>query len=202
MGRVSEHPYRVDVAEPAGAPEGAPAGRVLLLPGAGYTAQLPLLFWARRVALASGWRVATMRWELTDRVDTDPEGFVTDAAGLLDTRCPGPAGAPTVVIAKSLGTLAAPWAGERGYPGVWLTPLLHQPAVAAALAAAPRGLAIGGAADSAWVPAVAGGLAMRTVEIPGADHGLEVGEEWRASLRAQERVMGEIEAFLDEAAGR
>lgn len=50
------------------------------------------------------------------------------------------------------------------------------------------------------MPEAAGRLAMRTVEIPGADHGLEVGDEWRASLRAQERVMGEIEAFLDAVA--
>ena len=32
---------------------------------------------------------------------------------------------PVLVVAKSLGTLALPWAVERGLPGVWLTPLLR-----------------------------------------------------------------------------
>ena len=33
---------------------------------------------------------------------------------------------PVLIVAKSLGTPALPWAVERGLPGVWLTPLLKE----------------------------------------------------------------------------
>jgi len=53
-----------------------------------------------------------------------------------------------LVIAKSVGTMVLPDAAERGLPGVWLTPILNGPRMAAALLqlSAPT-LLIGGTAD-------------------------------------------------------
>jgi hypothetical protein len=57
----------------------------------------------------------------------------------------------------SLGTHAASLAAERELPAIGLTPLLHLPAVAAAIRRNPAPqLLIGGTADGSWVPEVAG----------------------------------------------
>jgi predicted alpha/beta-hydrolase family hydrolase len=82
-----------------------------------------------------------------------------------------------LLVAKSLGTYAAPLAAERGYDAVWLTPLLQVPPLAAAIAANPgRQLLVGGTADDiAWDATVAADLAAQgcdVLEVTGADHAL------------------------------
>ena len=86
--------------------------------------------------------------------------------------------APAYVVAKSLGTLAAPLAADRGISGIWLTPLLREPLCADGILRnrAPQ-LLVGGSEDLAWdagvaTRAAAGGATL--VELPGADHGFEV----------------------------
>jgi hypothetical protein len=65
-------------------------------------------------------------------------------------------GAQQVLIAKSIGTLAAPLAAERQLPAIWLTPLLTADFVVAAIRANPApALVVGGADDSLWHSAVA-----------------------------------------------
>jgi hypothetical protein len=57
---------------------------------------------------------------------------------------------PDVIIAKSIGTFALPWALEKGVAGVWLTPLLSDSDLTTALRGADdRHMAIGGV--NTWV---------------------------------------------------
>ncbi|KGN37086.1 hypothetical protein [Knoellia subterranea] len=188
---MSRDRFHVSVEEPAG----APVGRVLVLPGSGYTVDHPLLFWASQVALDAGWRVASMRWTVDADAKKAPGAFVTEAAEFL---CASTDPAPvTVVLAKSLGTHAAPWATTKGYPGIWLTPILRDEAIAAALSASgPPALTVGGTADALWGREVVPDLRGEVVDIAGANHGLHVGTDWRASLAALHRVLDHVERFL------
>ena len=175
-------------------------GRVLVLPGSGYTVDHPLLSWACQVADSVGWQVCTMHWQLEQDKPVDPVAYVEQAAGVLDAAAPR--SARTVVIAKSLGTLAAPWARARGYPGIWLTPLLNDDTVQAALAVSPQALIVGGTADRHWNGLVSRSLAGRVVEIDDAGHGLTVAGNWRASLDALSVALVAIEQFLTVQAPR
>src|SRR5690606_1265910 len=82
----------------------------------------------------------------------------------------------------SLGTCAAARAERSGWDAVWLTPLLHLPPVAEAMAQHPgRQLLVGGSADPAWDLRVASAISSDVVEIEGADHGMFVDDAVRTA---------------------
>ena len=106
-----------------------------------------------------------------------------------------------LLVAKSLGTYAAPLAAERGYDAVWLTPLLQLPSLAEAFAANPaRQLLVGGTADDiAWDAAVARDLAARgcdVLEVPGADHALMVPGDVVRGVEVHVEVVRAVDSFL------
>lgn len=174
-----------------------PVGRALVLPGGGYTVDHPLLFWSCQLAAGAGWQVNTMRWSPDERDNRDPHRFADEGAKVLAAAAPP---APvTVVIAKSYGTRAAAWVNARGYAGVWLTPVLTEEPVRAALTSpGPPALSIGGTSDRLWDAQVASQLRGTVLAIDGADHALHVGADWRASLAALSRAMEALESFLRE----
>jgi hypothetical protein len=142
----------------------------VILPGARYSADAPLLWFAREAALASGRNVLAVydTWRGGD----DPLGWVRERAEAALGHI-GPDG--SILIAKSITTLATEVAAERGLPAVWLTPLLAgeggpvSKAVIDGLRAssAPR-LLVGGSADPTWDGSVASSLG-DSLEISGAD---------------------------------
>ncbi|MBO9056151.1 hypothetical protein JYQ29_04040 [Curtobacterium flaccumfaciens pv. flaccumfaciens] len=104
---------------------------VLVLAGSGYGQQAPLLWWTSEIAAAAGCEVVAPRWQVDDAAGADPVGFVeTAVAAALGDRL------PDLVVAKSFGCFALPWAIRHEVPGVWLTPVLTHDDVATALAAA------------------------------------------------------------------
>ena len=169
-------------------------GRVLVLPGEGYTVDHPVLFWACHVADSAGWQVATMRWQIESNSSDSPTAFVERGADILDAAAPG--AGRTVVIAKSLGTLAVRWANQHAYPGVWLTPLLNDQGVRTALTDSPIALIAGGTNDRYWNRDVAGSLGCDVIEIERAGHALTVAGDWRASLAGLTTTLTAIETFL------
>jgi len=151
-------------------PAGEPVGTAVVVPGRGYPPQAPLLFFAGVVLLQHGWRVEHHWWDPPKaQSDEQTSAWVRDQIdGAL------PATGRTLIVAKSLGTMAAPLAAERGLPAVWLTPLLEITAVAEAMAANPAPqLLVGGTADDLWDSALAAELRGRgceVLEIQGGDH--------------------------------
>jgi predicted alpha/beta-hydrolase family hydrolase len=172
---------------------------VVILPGAMYSPQAPLLWYARRAAIASGRNVLTV----VDAFDRrqDPVAWVESrleaALAHVHDRDPGP-----VVIGKSLTSLAASIAARDRLPAVWLTPLIAAghpvtPIVVAGMRAGttPR-LLVGGLADPSWDGAVARSfLDAEVLELDGADHGLEV-SDLAASAANLATVAGAIQRFL------
>jgi hypothetical protein len=177
------------------------ASWAVILPGAAYSVQAPLLWFARREAIAAGRNVLAV--VDTFARDVDPVRWVEErfdaALAYVGDRDPRP-----VVIAKSLTTLAASSAAQRSLPAVWLTPLIapggppFAPLVLAGLreGSAPR-LLIGGSADPSWDGSVARSLpAAQVLELQDADHGLEVADIG-ASIANLEAVADAIRRFLE-----
>jgi hypothetical protein len=149
--------------------EGDPARTAIVLPGR-MLAGMPINAFAIEAVWKRGWR-AILVWDeyLDDSRDTTAwvvERLDAAAAYAGD-------GGERLVIGKSLGTLAAGAGAERGWPAVWLTPLLnHQPFVEMLRARTAPALLIGGTNDPAWNGALARELADDVLELEGADHGL------------------------------
>jgi pimeloyl-ACP methyl ester carboxylesterase len=101
------------------------------------------------------------------------------------------------VVAKSISTRALLLPAAARLPGVWLTPLLTEPDLARAVAArvAPT-LLVGGTADASWRGNAATLSSAEILEIPGADHALQINRDPSASLEALRQVVARLDAFL------
>ena len=121
----------------------------IVLPGRMFGAGTPLLHWTSMALTQHGWSVVTASWD-EEALTRDPADHVTAVAASALERAAS--GLPVLVVAKSLGTLALPWAVAEGLPGVWLTPLLGDASVLAAVreVRSPT-LLVGGTADPSWV---------------------------------------------------
>ena len=172
--------------------EGDAARCVVLLPGIRYFSQAPLLWFAREAAHAGGWSVV----EVDERAPGDEEPFEWmrgQARGALDAA----SGAElVVVVGKSLGSAAAPMVSG---PAVWMTPLLHQPEIADAIASATApALLVGSRADPTWSEGtVPENDALEVLELDGLDHSLQVSRDPLASLDVLRDVTARVGAFLE-----
>lgn len=143
-----------------------------------------------------GWHVEAVQWETgTDaeaRADADPIGFVEAEIESVVERL---GRRPGVIVAKSFGSCALPWAVEHGTPGVWLTPALVEDPIRLALESAPAcHFAAGGDEDPMWQPALSLTTSATLLTLPGADHSVLVGTGWEASLATQTRLIRAVEA--------
>ncbi|MGH2881450.1 MAG: alpha/beta hydrolase, partial [Solirubrobacteraceae bacterium] len=96
-----------------------------------------------------------------------------------------------LVVGKSMASLLAGEVADRDLPAVWLTPLLNETAGIDGLARSRRAvLLIGGDDDPTWRPAaVAHHPALQAIEVPGADHSLQVPGDLRPSVDALARLV-------------
>lgn len=162
--------------------------RVIVLPGRAYPIEAPLLFWTGSGLIEDGWFVQSVSWH---RPPLD-RGFV--CAALQSALGEAPRADRTLVVAKSLGTHAAPVAAQLRLPAVWLTPVLTDTAVGEALSSYPAPqLTIGGSADPLW-PVDAPHPSGAVMYVEGADHGMEVGGV-RESNAVHMDVVDRVRAF-------
>lgn len=177
------------------------ASWAIVLPGAGYSAQAPLLWYARRAALEAERSVLVVT-DMFDRQSDDPVRWVEERgeATLSHVR---PQDAHPLLITKSLTSLAARLAAAEGLPAVWLTPLIAEQGTAVAAqvlsglrAGTERRLLIGGSDDPSWDRRVASTLSNAEIlELPGADHSLEAPEDVATSLDNLTRVTDAVGRF-------
>jgi len=168
----------------------------IVLPGAGYSAQAPLLWFARRAALQAGHNAVVVT-DVFDRESDDPLRWVqerTEATlGWVSPKDPQP-----LLIAKSLTSLAAGVAAAERLPAVWFTPLIAEPQILAGLRAGtePK-LLIGGSEDPSWDATAAETLPNADVlELAGADHSLEAPNDVAESLENLRRATEAVRAFV------
>ncbi|MBO0812880.1 MAG: hypothetical protein J2P23_12655 [Microlunatus sp.] len=161
----------------------------VLLPGGGYPATAPLLWYTAAALSFQGWTVHLVSWPS----DVSRNVVVPIATELLDSIDGASA---TLLAGKSLGSLAMPLAAERGIPGIWLTPLLYEPRIAdTARRLGEDHLLIGGTADPAWDSAVAMAGTAQLLEVPNADHALQIEGDLEATLAAITAAARAVAAF-------
>jgi hypothetical protein len=185
---------------------GDPDQVATILPGRGYTPDFPVLYYTRALLLARNWTVRERRWEaLSADPTTWPRHVRHQALPALDL---GGRATRRLVVGKSLGTHALPVAVEHHLPGIWLTPLLHDPEQVTALRRASAStLLVGGTADPYWDHEFAQELVdsgwssaadgREVVELPGLDHSLEVPGDPQASVDALAALTRTLASFLD-----
>ncbi|MCR1161675.1 hypothetical protein NEK97_09410 [Paenarthrobacter sp. UW852] len=167
----------------------------VLLPGSGYPVEGPVLFWVGEMLGSLGWHVQAVRWTPDDSPNVDPHSFMARAvesafASSFDAH-------QRLIVAKSFSTLSIPWAEEHHVPGIWLTPLLTDSLVRSTIAATSKeDLFVGGSLDKLWDGGRKSERCGTFVEVPGADHSLQIADDWRASQTAQGEVFGRIEKFV------
>jgi len=165
----------------------------VVLPGARYLPFAPLLWFTREVALARGWSVLEVWDEYLDR-SQDPWSWVEQRA---EAALAWAGEADVLLVAKSLTSRAVRLAADRGLPGIWLTPLLHEPEIARQFERlqAPA-LLVGGTADESWDGELARRAEHEVLELDGADHGLQLAGDPLSSLDALRRVVERVDAFV------
>lgn len=170
----------------------ASTGEALLVPGHGYGLREPLFAYARELVTRAGLNVRAVDWTVP------PLGPGEHLPWVRQQVEPALSPAPTVIIGKSLGTLAAPLAAERGLPAVWLTPpFTTVPELADALAAATAPfLLVGGTGDTLWDSSTARRLTPYVLEVPGADHSMLVPGPLAGSALVLGQVCTAVEDFL------
>ena len=145
--------------------EGDENRTAVVLPGA-MLGGTPSCYYTAHALNGAGWRVIQVWDEYRggDRVSWP----TSRAEAALDH-----AGEARILAGKSAGTLAAGIAAQRGLAGIWLTPLLQEPACVDGLRArtAPA-LLIGAGDDESWDGDLAREVGDDIVELVGADHGL------------------------------
>jgi hypothetical protein len=173
----------------------------IILPGANYLPDAPLLWFAREAALSAR-RNVVVAWDTFDR-QTDPVVWVEDRLSACLARATGDD--HPLLVAKSLTTLAAGSVAERGLRAIWLTPLVSDldplaPRVRSGLArASAPALLIGGTADPAWDAAFVRSVTQAQVlEIPDGDHALRVADDLDRSLAALTNVTRAMARFAAE----
>ena len=189
---MAEHPALAAVQVRRGDPDKV----AVLLPGRAYPVSAPLLYYTSLLLVRRGWTVHEARWQAA------PPGTPGEVEQLSRSLLERLTARHRLLVAKSLGCYAVPVAAELGVPGVWLTPVLDDLALAEQVRRLPApGLLVGGTADPMWRADPARASALRVHEVPGGDHGLVVGGDEQASVLALQRVLAAIDAFLDTLPG-
>lgn len=170
---------------------GDPARTAIVLPGA-LLAGMPVNAFAIEGLTSAGWRAVLVWDEFLDR-SQDALQWVTErldaAAGYAHEA------SRFLVVGKSLSTRAAGVAADRGWPAVWLTPLLNDQGIVAMLRRRTSpALLVGGTADHSWNGALARELSDDVLELDGADHGL-------ARVDDLPQIVAAVTGFAQAAAG-
>lgn len=162
----------------------------VVIPGGNFGPGAGMLMYVGAVAERRGATVHRHEWSgpRPKGLDAGTERWVYDQIAPL------PAG---LLIGKSLGSMAAALAADRDLPAVWLTPVLTEPPVQAALsrARAPF-LLVGGTADPYWDGDLARRLSPHVFEVEGASHGMMVDGPVADSIAVLARMVTAVDEFL------
>jgi dienelactone hydrolase len=184
----------------------------VLLPGLGYTCDMPLFYYAEWIALERGWDVL--------RVDYDYHGFWSDAstderklrlkidvdAALIDGLRQRDYGR-VVLVGKSLGTRAMVHLLDQEPKvdvwNVWLTPLINDPEVREQIErnSGNAFVAIGtedSAYDHAYLQWLTDSRKVDVVVVGGADHSMDISGDIFGSIAAMGRLVSRLDGFLPE----
>jgi hypothetical protein len=192
----------------------------VLLPGQGYTARMPLFYYAVQTALERGWDVLSVDYAYPPLAYDDDSGarakrlearkreVEADVDAAFAVGLAQRAYGRVVLVGKSLGTRAMTHLLSRGIAqetwNIWLTPLINELELRQAIEAHPDRtfLAIGTedfAWDRAYLETLSAGGHVETVIIERADHSMDIAGDIAGSIQAVGEVMARLDAFLPPA---
>jgi acetyl esterase/lipase len=181
--------------------EGGSDKLLIILPGRGYTAEHPVLYYLRSVALELGYDVLSVQYGFqAGQVDLTAENmpYVQDDVEQARKAVLSRGYSKICVAGKSMGTpLAVTLAHGINEAQVSLLLLTPIGGAAQPLDNIPV-LAVIGTADAAYAADMIkdeGGLSWRVFE--GLDHSLEVRGDWRASLAVLPEIIEVCAGFLE-----
>jgi pimeloyl-ACP methyl ester carboxylesterase len=150
------------------------------------------------VLLQHDWTVQELWWQVPD----DFSHFTADdriawVERQVTQAIDAEAGACRLLVGKSLGSLACGVAADRDIAAAWLTPVLTNDHVARALrrTTAPT-LLVGGSVDELWDPRIARSVGHDVLEIPSADHALELAGDATGSVEVVRQVVSRLDRFI------
>lgn len=187
----------------------------LVLPGLGYNADMPLLYYSSRLLLERKCDVLQLRPDYQGRTfqaashEERLERMYEDAAAGLQAGLDQGPYKKLVLVGKSIGTLGMALLINEfknlGSPvTIWITPLLREVLVVdAALACAAPAFFMVGTADSTFDPAALVHIQKKTGaqawKAENANHSLELPQDPLAFLDLLRKGMEVLSAFLDQA---
>jgi predicted alpha/beta-hydrolase family hydrolase len=195
-------------------PRGAIDKLAMLLPGFGYTCDMPLFYYAENLLTELGWDILRVEYgyssdpEFREAPDAERRRWLfADAEAVWRAGLAQRSYAEVALIGKSLGTRAMghllPADGAaKDMRAVWLTPLLSDAGLCDEIE--QRGvpsLFVIGAADPEYDPTALDRLTKATggaaMVVDGADHGLDIPGNPVASVHELERVMAAMTRFFN-----
>lgn len=188
----------------------------IVLPGQGYTARMPVLYYPTSLLVNRGADVLCVEYEYYRKPTFGKASAIersrwlfADASAALEASIAQRAYEQIVLVGKSLGTLAMGHlittdARLAQAPCIWLTPLVRNERLRQQIAQVkPRSLFVIGTADShydaAGLAEVVEATKGQNLVIEDANHSLEVANSTLESLRAMKQVVQAVETFLDAA---
>ncbi len=184
-----------------------------LLPGMGYTCDMPLFYYAESLLMDAGADVLRVEYRYSRRADfrdlPEPERLnwlLADVSAAYQAGLGQRSYRNVTLIGKSLGTLALGHLLAQDFPicrsrAVWLTPLLRENGLRDQIRryAGPSLVAIG-TADSHYdrilLDDMRAAPECEMVIVDDADHSLDIPDDTAASVRAVERVIHALRDFL------
>ncbi len=188
--------------------QAAPTGDLaLVLPGSGYTADMPLLHYPARLLLEAGADLLALEYAYGGLAAPERERrLAADVGAACRAALAQRPYEWVTLLGKSLGTIAMAGLFAAGIVppearAIWLTPVLGDDHVWAAMQRTrpPAVVAIGTADpfyDAGRLAAVRATAGVEAVVVDGADHGLELPGDVLGSLAALERVVRAVQRLL------
>lgn len=181
----------------------------IVLPGLGYTCDMPLLYYTVSLLLDSGADVLQVEYDYSRESgyrSLSPGGrtlrLIADAAAACRAALGQRPYRRATVVGKSLGTRAMPHLladtlGQIAARSIWYTPLLNEERVRMHLCDSrePTLVAIG-TDDAHYSATTVAAIRSEVVVIAGADHGMEVAGDIVRSVQALESVMRAVQRFV------
>lgn len=175
----------------------------VVLPGAGYTAQAPLLYYSTSLFVQKGYDVLHVNYSYTQEElqALGAEGLSQDAKAVINHV--SPSYQSMAFCAKSLGTLALTHIIHSYEPefNIWLTPLLQREEVYHSLLDTPyKGFVVIGDQDPCFINDRFNNLhkinPLETLLVQGADHGLEIKGNPTESINILQDYMTKLDTFI------
>jgi hypothetical protein len=182
----------------------------ILLPGVGYTCEMPLLYYSRHLLESRGCDVLAVEYDYRQlpegtSLDEAFDRLMKDATAVIAAGLAQRDYLNIVLVGKSLGTIAMAHLGDlfadRAVRWCWYTPLLKRDDVLEQIKERGRGsLVVIGTADSHYDAGILAELDAQfgatNVIVRDADHGIDIPGDIRRSLDGIRQVIAGLETFL------